>query len=98
MTDPRNVKELVKEEHRSFRDSIMNFESFIENKKDAMEDLLVSKEDLIKKFLGFIRFWKEMGSSKGSVVFLIKTLRHIIERSDNLNDSKDSDSKYSSTN
>lgn len=60
----------------------MQFDGFIENKKDALEDLLVSKEDLIVKFLGFIRFWKEMGSQKGSVIFVLKTLRHLIERSE----------------
>lgn len=56
------MKEAVKNEHRYFRDSLMQFDGFIENKKEALEDLLVSKEDLIVKFLGFIRFWKEMGS------------------------------------
>lgn len=93
----------MKEEHRLFRDSIMQFENFIENKKEAMEDLLISKEDIIKKFLGFLRFWKEMGSSKGSAIFILKTLRHIVERSEKersmsaLNNSFSSSSSSSSS-
>ncbi|EAR95948.2 MIR domain protein (macronuclear) [Tetrahymena thermophila SB210] len=85
LKDTKSIKEMVKEEQRLFKDSIMNFENFIDNKKDAIEDLLISKEDIIKKLLNFINFWKEMGSSKGSVIFIIKTLRHIIERSDTPN-------------
>ena len=70
----------------------MNFENFIDNRKEAMEDLLISREDIIKKFLSFIRFWKEMGSSKGSVIFILKTLRHIIERGEGNSSGNPSDS------
>lgn len=75
----------------------MQFDNFIENKKDALEDLLIHKEDLIKKFLNFIRFWKEKDSSKGSVIFIIKTLRHIIERTENLSNNNTQTSLFSLT-
>lgn len=59
----------------------MNIDKLIENPDDAKDkELLLSKEDMIKKFLNFIEFWKEKGSSRNSVLFTLKFLRHIIVR------------------
>ena len=59
----------------------VNIEKFINNPNDAKEpDLIITKEDMIRRLLQFIEFWREKGASGNSVIFCLKCLRHIIVR------------------
>lgn len=75
--------------------SILEMEKFIANPKDARDkELLLSKEDMIKKFLEFIEFWREKKATKSSVIFILKVLRHIIVRGgDGFGDDSDNKSE-----
>ncbi|EGR31182.1 MIR domain protein [Ichthyophthirius multifiliis] len=72
------LNEMIKEERRRFCNCITEFEKFVEKPKEAAEDLLICKEDIIKKLLMFIQYWRQLGASKGSVIFTLKSLRHIV--------------------
>ena len=44
-----------------------------------LQEILISKEDLIVKILKFLQFWKQTIATKSTVVFIIKSLRNLIE-------------------
>lgn len=50
----------------------------IQDAKDR--ELLLGKADIIKKLLQYIGNWREKRSSKSSVIFTLKVLRHIVIR------------------
>ena len=52
---------------------------YIENKEDANDqELLIKKEDILRKFISYIEFWREKNFSKSCVIFIIKFLRLFI--------------------
>ncbi len=75
------VHEGIKEEGRKFLKNILNIDKLMhEPDKAPDKQILLTKEDLICKFLNYIEYWKEKLSPKNTVIFILKFLRHIIER------------------
>ena len=56
---------MVKDEARAFVKNIVDVEKFISNPQDAKDkEILLSRDDMIKKILFFVEFWKEKKASK----------------------------------
>lgn len=62
--------------------SILNIDKFIttKNENDLKDiELLINKDDLIKKFLKFLENWEKNETQKISVLFIIKILQYVIK-------------------
>lgn len=44
------------------------------------KELVLSKEDIIKKLLHYIEYWQEYNHNKQNVIFILKSLKVMIKR------------------
>jgi hypothetical protein len=58
----------------------MNVTSMFEGASDdvRLRELLVSKDDIIVKFLQYIQYWKAKKANRNTIIFILKSIRSLV--------------------
>ncbi|CAD8158586.1 unnamed protein product [Paramecium pentaurelia] len=78
-----SVKKAVLSERIKFKEVILNVQDIFEKPKETMDirlkDLIISRDDIIVKLLNYIEHWKVRNASRHTVIFIIKSIRALLE-------------------
>ncbi|CAD8074919.1 unnamed protein product [Paramecium sonneborni] len=79
----QSIKKAVLNERIKFKEVILNVQDIFEKPKETMDirlkDLIISRDDIIVKLLSYIEHWKERKASRHTVIFIIKSIRALLE-------------------
>jgi hypothetical protein len=76
----REITLFIRSEEKQYTKSILEIHKFIVPEENSLTelDLVLKKDDLIKRFLNYLEYWKEKGASKSSVFFCLRLIKGLI--------------------
>ena len=72
------VRELMVKEYETLSETIIDFSNCFDYEPKKI-DMLINREDILKSFLSYLKFWVFKGGTKKNVQFVLKCMRKIIK-------------------